>query len=152
MHSPLANTLPTTSAPSSLRARWNALRERAADRWPAFAGVLAPPIAIAAIFFLSGRTKVEGLLMVTPGAIELFRSEYHLPLVPPEIAAHAAAYAEHLFPLLLVLGLVLLGGVFVEAGLLSGLLGGLVGGVGKSNCQASGGDVSIKRWYLRGLT
>ena len=36
---------------------------------------------------------------------ELFRTEYRLPLVPPEIAAHAAAYAEHLFPLLLVLGL-----------------------------------------------
>jgi putative oxidoreductase len=62
-------------------------------------------LAIAAIFFQSGRTKVDGLLDVTPGAIELFRTEYRLPLVPPELAAHAAAYAEHLFPLLLVLGL-----------------------------------------------
>jgi putative oxidoreductase len=66
---------------------------------------LACRVGIAATFFLSGRTKVTGLLSVTDGAVELFRSEYKLPLVPPEIAAHAAAYAEHLFPLLLVLGL-----------------------------------------------
>jgi putative oxidoreductase len=66
---------------------------------------LACRLGIAATFFLSGRTKVTGFLSVTDGAVELFRSEYKLPLVPPEIAAHAAAYAEHLFPLLLVLGL-----------------------------------------------
>jgi putative oxidoreductase len=28
-----------------------------------------------------------------------------LPLIPPEIAVHIAAYAEHLFPILLVLGI-----------------------------------------------
>ena len=28
-----------------------------------------------------------------------------MPLIPPELAAHLATYAEHLFPLLLVLGL-----------------------------------------------
>ena len=66
---------------------------------------LGARLSIAAIFFLSGRTKVEGLLSVTSSAVDLFRTEYRLPLVPPEIAAHAAAYAEHLFPLLLVLGL-----------------------------------------------
>ena len=66
---------------------------------------LACRAGMAATFFLSGRTKVSGLLTVTDGAVDLFRSEYKLPLVPPEIAAHAAAYAEHLFPLLLVLGL-----------------------------------------------
>ena len=42
---------------------------------------------------------------MTDGAYELFRTEYKLPLIPPELAAHLAAYAEHLFPLLLVLGL-----------------------------------------------
>jgi len=66
---------------------------------------LACRLGIAAIFFYSGRTKVDGSFMVTDGAIELFRSEYRLPLLPPELAAHLAAYAEHLFPLLLVLGL-----------------------------------------------
>nr|WP_240634332.1 DoxX family protein [Pseudomonas otitidis] len=62
-------------------------------------------VGIASVFFLSGRTKVEGLLSITPGTYELFRSEYALPLLPPELAAHLATYAEHLFPLLLVLGL-----------------------------------------------
>lgn len=62
-------------------------------------------IAIAAIFWFSGRTKVEGWLDVTEGAVELFRSEYALPLLSPELGAHLAAYAEHLFPILLVLGL-----------------------------------------------
>lgn len=60
---------------------------------------------IASVFFLSGRTKVEGLLTIKPSTYELFQSEYALPLLPPELAAHLATYAEHCFPLLLVLGL-----------------------------------------------
>jgi putative oxidoreductase len=67
--------------------------------------LLLARLAIAAIFFLSGRTKVEGLLTITDGTYELFRSEYALPVVPPEVAAIAATGAEHLFPILLVLGL-----------------------------------------------
>lgn len=67
--------------------------------------LLVARLGIAAIFFLSGRTKVEGLLTITPSTYELFRTDYALPLVPPEIAAHAATYSEHLFPILLVLGL-----------------------------------------------
>jgi len=54
---------------------------------------------------MSGRTKVDGLLTVNDTAFELFRSDYALPLVKPEIAAYAATYSEHLFPILLVLGL-----------------------------------------------
>lgn len=61
--------------------------------------------AIAGVFLMSGRTKVEGFLTITDSTYELFRTEYKLPLVPPETAAHMAAYAEHLFPLLLILGL-----------------------------------------------
>ena len=60
---------------------------------------------IAAIFFLSGRTKVEGWIGLTPSTYELFKSEYALPFVPPAIAAHIATYSEHFFPVLLVLGL-----------------------------------------------
>ncbi|PCG07895.1 DoxX family protein [Sphingomonas ginsenosidimutans] len=67
--------------------------------------LLIARLAIAAIFFLSGRTKVEGLLTITDGTYELFRSEYALPIVSPEVAAIAATGAEHLFPILLVLGL-----------------------------------------------
>jgi putative oxidoreductase len=67
--------------------------------------LLVARLGVAAIFFLSGRTKVEGLLTITPSTYELFRTDYALPLVPPEIAAHAATYSEHFFPILLVLGL-----------------------------------------------
>jgi putative oxidoreductase len=35
----------------------------------------------------------------------LFRDEYRLPFVAPEIAAPMAAFAEHFFPLLLLFGL-----------------------------------------------
>lgn len=60
---------------------------------------------IAAVFFLSGRTKVQGLLTIKPQTYTLFATEYALPLVPSELAAHLATYSEHLFPILLVLGL-----------------------------------------------
>jgi putative oxidoreductase len=61
-------------------------------------------VSIAAVFWQSGETKVDGW-HVTPSAIELFRTEYNLPLIDPVIAANLAAFAEHFFPLLLVLGL-----------------------------------------------
>jgi putative oxidoreductase len=67
--------------------------------------LLVARTGIASIFFLSGRTKVEGLLSIKPMTYELFRSEYALPLIPPELAAPMATYAEHLLPLLLVIGL-----------------------------------------------
>ena len=62
-------------------------------------------IGIAAIFFQSGRTKVEGLFTVPQTTIDLFELEYALPILSPKLAAYLAAGAEHLFPVLLVLGL-----------------------------------------------
>jgi putative oxidoreductase len=67
--------------------------------------LLIQRLGIASIFFLSGRTKVTGLFTLTDGTFELFRTDYRLPLVPPEIAAWAATISEHLFSILLVLGL-----------------------------------------------
>ena len=72
---------------------------------PSYLLLLVQRLGIASIFFMSGRTKVDGLLTVNDTAFELFRSEYALPLIKPEFAAYAATYSEHLFPLLLVLGL-----------------------------------------------
>jgi putative oxidoreductase len=66
---------------------------------------LVARVGIAAVFFYSGRTKVEGLLGVTDNAVALFADEYKLPFLSPNLAAHLAAYSEHLFPLLLVFGL-----------------------------------------------
>ncbi len=62
-------------------------------------------LGIAGVFFTSARTKVDGLLHITDGTYTLFREEYHLPLLDPVIAAHLATYGEHLFSILLVLGL-----------------------------------------------
>ncbi len=66
---------------------------------------LASRIAVAAIFFYSARTKVDGLLTIKDSTFTLFAEEYKVPLLPPEFAAHMATYAEHLLPLLLFLGL-----------------------------------------------
>jgi len=74
--------------------------------------------SIAAIFWKSGQTKVQGFMIdfvggefrfgiprLSDSAVGLFRDEYHLPLVSPELAAPMAAFAEHLFPLLILIGL-----------------------------------------------
>lgn len=62
-------------------------------------------LGVAVPFFLSGRIKVEGLLTITPSTQYLFAEEYRVPLLPPELAAALATYAEHALPVLLVLGL-----------------------------------------------
>ena len=62
-------------------------------------------LGIASVFFMSGRSKVDGLLHITDGTYALFREDYRLPLIPPEIAAPMATYAEHSFSILLVVGL-----------------------------------------------
>jgi putative oxidoreductase len=67
--------------------------------------LLVARLGIAAIFFMSGRTKVDGIIHITDATYELFRTEYALPLIPPDIAAVAATWSEHVFSILLVLGL-----------------------------------------------
>lgn len=77
-----------------------------ADRYvPDWVAPLITRLGVAAVFFMSGRTKVDGLLHIKDSTYFLFETDYKLPFVPPVIAAHAAAYSEHLFPILLVLGL-----------------------------------------------
>ncbi|MGH8436146.1 MAG: DoxX family protein [Pseudomonas sp.] len=74
--------------------------------------------SIAAVFWKSGQTKVEGLAIdlvsgtfelgvprLADSTIPLFTSEYHVPLLSPELAAQLAAFSEHLFPVLILLGL-----------------------------------------------
>ena len=100
-----SNASATAAPAGNLRGAWN----RIADPLTRLIGhgplALGARVAIAAIFFFSGRTKVDGLLGVSDSAYLLFREDYKVPLLPPELAAHLATYAEHLFPLLLVLGL-----------------------------------------------
>lgn len=94
---------------ASRTARWRAplsqLARLAHRALPESLLLLTARVGVASVFFLSGRTKVEGLLTLTPSTYELFRTEYALPVLPPALAAHLATYAEHLFPILLVLGL-----------------------------------------------
>ena len=100
-----ASTTAVDKPAEGLRGAWN----RGADRLSGLIThgmlALAARLAIASIFFLSGRAKVDGILTISDGTHALFREEYKLPLLPPELVAHMATCAEHLFPVLLVLGL-----------------------------------------------
>lgn len=100
-----ATAIAAGSPIEKLRGIWNHSADRLTGLVDHALLALTARVAMGAIFFLSGRTKVDGLLTVNDSAYELFREEYKVPLLPPEFAAHMAAYAEHLFPLLLVLGL-----------------------------------------------
>ncbi|MES2771201.1 MAG: DoxX family protein [Pseudomonadota bacterium] len=88
------------------------------ERIPESLIALLARFSIAAVFWKSGQTKIEGLAIdlingefhlgwphLSASALELFQTEYRLPLISPELAAPLAAFAEHLFPILLLLGL-----------------------------------------------
>lgn len=65
----------------------------------AFAARLFP----AMVFWLSARTKVEGVT-IKDSTYFLFEHVYNLPLIPPVPAAVLATVAEHVLPVLLILG------------------------------------------------
>lgn len=58
----------------------------------------------ALVFWQSGQTKVEGF-SIKDSTWFLFEHEYALPLIPHQVAAVMATVAEHLLPVLLILGL-----------------------------------------------
>ena len=60
---------------------------------------------IAGVFWRSGQTKVTDDWSISSGTYFLFQDEYKVPLLDPELAAPLATTAEHVFPVLLVLGL-----------------------------------------------
>ena len=73
--------------------------------------------SIAAVFWKSAQTKIEGLKIdlfdgtfelglprLADFTVDLFRDEYKLPVIPPEIAAPLAATAEHVLAALILLG------------------------------------------------
>ena len=62
---------------------------------------LGARVAVAPLFFISGRGKVAGLT-VTDSTVFLFEHEFGLPM--PVAAAHLAALAENVLPILLVAG------------------------------------------------
>ena len=68
--------------------------------------LLVVRLALAGIFWRSGRSKVdEGTwLTISDSTRYLFENDYAGVPLPPELAAHLALGAEHLFPVLLVAG------------------------------------------------
>jgi putative oxidoreductase len=94
-------TAPTWRTPFEFMAR------AASTLLPTSLLLLVQRLGIAAVFFMSGRTKIaEGSwLTISDSAFELFRTDYALPFIAPVPATYAATVSEHLFPLLLVLGL-----------------------------------------------
>jgi putative oxidoreductase len=71
------------------------------ERFPLALLQLAARISMAAIFWNSGLTKIASWQTT----VVLFRDEYKVPVLPPEIAATLAASTELSMPVLLVLGL-----------------------------------------------
>jgi len=112
-----SNTLPANRSRGSI---WRPIH-RVHDGFSRIPDTLIAVVArfsIAAVFWKSGQTKIEGFALdlvggeyvlgwpkLSDSALFLFQEEYKLPLLPPELAALAAASAEHLFPILILIGL-----------------------------------------------
>ncbi|NCQ22679.1 MAG: DoxX family protein [Sphingomonadales bacterium] len=77
------------------------------SRWPMDLTLLFTRIVLAGIFWRSGRTKVEegSWLSISDTTTFLFEEEYSGVPLPPDLAAVMATWSEHLFPIMLVLGL-----------------------------------------------
>jgi len=71
---------------------------------------------LATRWYVSWQFLKSGWLKISDwqGTLGLFRDEYHVPLLPPDVAAVVGAFGELFFPALLVLGL---GGRFAPLGL-----------------------------------
>ena len=103
----MTDTTATAPVPLNWRAPFQLLANVGARLFPPSLLLLVARLGIAAVFFMSGRTKIEDgtWLTLSDGAFELFRTDYALPFIPPVPATYAATTAEHLFPILLTLGL-----------------------------------------------
>lgn len=73
------------------------------DRVPVALPVLVMRIGVALVFWRSGQAKLP---FGNDTVITLFREEYRVPLLPPELAAYLATFLELSCPVLLVLGFV----------------------------------------------
>lgn len=75
-----------------------------AEQVPYSALALLSRFAVAQVFWRSGQTKVSGF-HIRDETFVLFREEYKVPLLPPDIAAYMSTIGEHVFPVLLIVGL-----------------------------------------------
>jgi putative oxidoreductase len=92
------------AVPAFARARWQEqllLLLAWLERFPLAILQLLFRVSVAAVFWNSGLTKLASWQTT----IVLFRDEYKVPALPPELAATLAASVELTCPVLLVLGL-----------------------------------------------
>ena len=68
---------------------------------------LRSPFLLATRWYVAWQFWQSGWLKISSwdSTLELFRSEYHVPVLPPVLAAYAGTFGELFFPALLVLGL-----------------------------------------------
>lgn len=80
--------------------------------------LLLARFALAAVFWTSGQTKIDGFALdpfmgvfhlgwphIKDSTFFLFQNEYNLPLIPYAVAAVMATLAEHILSVLLLIGL-----------------------------------------------
>jgi putative oxidoreductase len=84
---------------------WLDAGRRLAERIPYCLVALVARLAVASVFWRSGQTKVEGFFQIKDNTFFLFREEYKVPFLPPDTAAYVTTIAEHVLPVLLVIGL-----------------------------------------------
>ena len=114
-------TTPISTSPhpaAQLYRRWLAPVVRLMRNLPYSPLAFLARFSIAAVFWQSGQTKVQGLAInlvsgtfelgwprLADGVIDLFESEYQLPVLSPELGATLAALGEHVFAVFILLGL-----------------------------------------------
>jgi putative oxidoreductase len=78
--------------------------------------LLQPLMSLATRWYVSWQFLKSGWLKISDWSttLDLFRSEYHVPVLPPTLAAVTGTFGELFFPVLLVLGI---GGRFGALGL-----------------------------------
>lgn len=92
--------------------------QRTLSRIPHSLIALLARFSIAAVFWQSGQTKIEGFVIdlvqgkfelgwprLADSTIPLFAYEYQVPVLAPALAAYLATTAEHVLPLMLLAGL-----------------------------------------------
>jgi putative oxidoreductase len=77
----------------------------ALERFPRSILDLAFRVGVGMVFFKSALTKLDDSWRVSDSAVALFRDEYQVPLLPPELAAYLGTANELFCSLMVILGL-----------------------------------------------
>jgi putative oxidoreductase len=95
----LTQHIPAHQEPNVLRRGWSGLE--ALLEWLQAPALLAARFYVAYVFFMSGLESLRSW----DATLYLYESEFHVPLLPPHVAAVMGTAGEVLLPPLLLLGL-----------------------------------------------